>query len=702
MKYVIRHESVNRIRIHCAITRMSMSTADVIEYYLADKEFVVSVKVYERTGDATIRYKSGKRQELLQCLEELDVEDEKVTALVPENTGRELNRYYQERLMSMVGYRVLKKLFMPAPIRVAVTCLRSIKYIFQGLSTLLHGKIEVPLLDAVAISVSILRGDYNTASSVMFLLGAGELLEEWTHQKSVNDLAKSMALKVDKVWLHTELNDVLVDIRDIQKGDKIVMRTSSIIPLDGKVVAGEVQVNQSSMTGESLPVSKEVGDFVYAGTVVEDGECVVEVTKTSGTGKYDQIIHMIEDSEKLKSGTEEKAFHLADRLVPYSLIGTGLTWLLTRNVSKAISFLMVDFSCALKLSMPLTVLSAIREAGEYNITAKGGKYLEAIAKADTIVFDKTGTLTKATPTFAQITTFNGIDETEALRIAACLEEHYPHSMANAVVKEAEDRGIMHEEMHSKVKYIIAHGIESEVDGKSAIIGSYHYIFEDAGCELSEEEARIIKNLPQEYSHLFMAIDGKLKAVIDIYDPIRKESKDIIQKLHEMGFTSVCMLTGDNKKTAKSVVSKLNIDHYHAEVLPEDKAMYIRKLKEQGHTVVMVGDGVNDTPALSEADCGIAVSDGAAIAREVADVIIGDDNLYRLLTIRQISQSMMERIRHNYHFIVGFNSLLIGLGVAGVLTPSASALFHNTSTVYAGIHSMRDLLPEKEEENDEMA
>ncbi len=678
--------------------RMSMHEADILEYYLKDQACVVDAKVYDRTGDASISYKPGaeNREALLHALELFSYYDEKALELVPEESGRELNRQYQEKLVWKIVGRGFRKLFFPAPLSIAWTTLSSVRFISKGIASLVKGKLEVSVLDAAAITVSILRGDYDTASSVMFLLDMGDILEEWTHKKSVGDLARSMSLKVDKVWMKTEAEDVLVSVKDIKVGDEIYIRTSNVIPLDGVVVDGEATVNQASMTGESEPVFKEAGGYVYAGTVVEEGECLVRVTKASGSGKYDQIVKMIEDSEKLKSNVEARAYHLADNLVPYSLVGTALTYLLTRNISKAISFLMVDFSCALKLSMPLSVLSAIREAGNYNISVKGGKFLEAVAAADTIVFDKTGTLTHATPTVVAIETFGGVEEEEALRIAACLEEHYPHSIANAVVDEALKRHILHEEMHSKVQYVVAHGISSLIEGKKAIIGSYHFVFEDEKCIVPEGEEDKLNNLPDEYSHLFLAIDGVLLAVICIFDPLRKEAAEVIDKLHDLGISKVCMMTGDNERTAAAVAKSLNIDEYHAGVLPEEKALFIQKEHARGRKVIMVGDGVNDTPALSEADAGIAISDGAAIAREVADITISSSDLHQLLILRELSTALMNRINHNYHFIIGFNAMLIGLGVAGILQPASSALLHNGSTVMTGLRSMTKLLDEENE------
>lgn len=698
MQYVVRHESAHTMRVHMACTRMTMHEADILEYYLKNEKYIEKVSVDERSGNAIITYGRTPeiREKLLDALTKFSYTDEKILELVPEETGRALNRQYQGRLIRTIAGRYLRKLILPLPLQIAWTVGSSLRFIGKGLSCLLHGKLEVPVLDACAITVSMLRGDFNTASSVMMLLDVGDILEEWTHKKSVGDLARSMSLKVDKVWMRTEdEEDVLVSVKEVQTGDHIVVRTSNVIPLDGKVIEGEMTVNQASMTGESVPVVKNVGGYVYAGTVVEEGEAVIEVTKTAGSGKYDQIVKMIEDSEKLKSNTETRAYHLADRLVKYSLLTTVITYLVTRNVTRAISALMVDFSCALKLSMPLSVLSAIREAGDYDISVKGGKFLEAVAQADTIVFDKTGTLTKATPTVVQIETFDGMSEHDALKISACLEEHYPHSIANAVVKAAKDRNIQHKEMHTEVQYVVAHGIASSIGGKKALIGSYHFVFEDEKCTVSDEERPRMEALPPQYSHLYLAIDGRLKAVICIFDPLRPEANEVIDKLHQMGITKVCMMTGDNEKTAAAVAKMLDIDEYHAEVLPEDKAAFIKKEHEAGRKVIMVGDGINDTPALSEADAGVAISDGAAIAREVADITISADSLYQLLTLREIAQAMMRRINSNYRFILAFNGTLIALGIAGVLQPATSALIHNTSTIVTGVKSMTNLLPKEE-------
>lgn len=693
MQYTIRHESAHTMRIHMAQVRMSLEQADLLEYYLRDQPYVTDVTIYDRTGDALIKYDKTKtnRENLRSALTAFSYSDETVKSLVPENTGRALNREYQDKLFCKVLGKGFRRLFFPAPLAAAWTAAQSVRFIVRGMRCLMKGKLEVSVLDATAIAASMLRGDFETASSVMFLLDVGEILEEWTHKKSVGDLARAMSLKVDKVWLKTTGEDVLVPVKEIRIGDHIVVHTSNIIPLDGKVVSGEVSVNQASMTGESVPVVKRPGGYVYAGTVVEEGDCVIEVTKLSGNGKYDQIVRMIEESEKLKSETETRAYHLADRLVPYSLGGTLLTYLFTRNVTKAISFLMVDFSCALKLSMPLSVLSAIREAGDYGISVKGGKFLEAVSEAKTIVFDKTGTLTHASPQVVSILTFGDNSEEEILRTAACLEEHYPHSIANAVVKAAVERGLSHAEMHSRVEYVVAHGISSIIDGKKAVIGSYHFVFEDEKCTVTEEEKDKLDALPKQYSHLYLAIDGKLCGVICIFDPLREEAGDVMRSLHALGFDKLCMMTGDNIETATAIAAELDLDEFYGGVLPEDKARFIKSEHEKGRKVIMLGDGVNDTPALSEADVGIAIRDGAAIAREVADITISSDSLYSLITLRKIADGLMKRLNSNYRFIISFNGTLIALGVSGILTPASSALLHNGSTIVTGLSSMRKLL-----------
>lgn len=696
MRYTIRHESRNVMRVHLAGTRMSLSEADILEYYLRALPFVQDVKIFERTCDAIVKYnrEADHRERLIGALCDFSYRDEYALSLVPEDSGRAMNRYYQEKLFWKVVLHGARMLFLPAPLRAAWTAVKSLRYVVTGVTCLLTRGLEVPVLDATAISASVLRSDFGTASSVMFLLEVGEILEEWTHKKSVGDLARAMSLQVEKVWMKTEGADVLIDVKDVQVGDRIVVRTSNVIPLDGTVVEGEMTVNQASMTGESVPVEKKAGAYVYAGTVVEEGECIISVAKVQGTGHYDKIVKMIEESEKLKSNTEARAYHLADSLVPYSLGGAALTFLLTRNVAKALAFLMVDFSCALKLSMPLSVLSAIREAGDRNVSVKGGKFMEAIAEADTIVFDKTGTLTRATPTVMRIETFNDMEEAEALKIAACLEEHYPHSIANAVVGEAKKRGIRHKEMHSKVHYVVAHGIASEINGKKAVIGSYHFVFEDEKCKLLKKDEKKLEALPDEYSRLYLAIDGKLCAVICIFDPIREEAPEIVKGLRALGISKICMMTGDSEKTAAAVAAQLELDEYHAEVLPGTKAEFVRKEHEAGRKVIMIGDGVNDTPALSEADVGIAISDGAAIAREVADVTLSAENLRELVFLRALSMALMRRIHSNYNFIIGFNALLIALGVGGMLPPATGALLHNGSTLVTGLKSMTNLLEEE--------
>lgn len=696
MRYTIRHESRNVMRVHLAGTRMSLSEADILEYYLRALPFVQDVKIFERTCDAIVKYnrEADHRERLIDALCDFSYRDEYALSLVPEDSGRAMNRYYQEKLFWKVVLHGARMLFLPAPLRAAWTAVKSLRYVVHGVGCLLTRGLEVPVLDATAIAASVLRSDFGTASSVMFLLEVGEILEEWTHKKSVGDLARAMSLQVEKVWMKTEGADVLIDVKDVQVGDRIVVRTSNVIPLDGTVVEGEMTVNQASMTGESVPVEKKAGAYVYAGTVVEEGECIISVAKVQGTGHYDKIVKMIEESEKLKSNTEARAYHLADSLVPYSLGGAALTFLLTRNVAKALAFLMVDFSCALKLSMPLSVLSAIREAGDHNVSVKGGKFMEAIAEADTIVFDKTGTLTRATPTVMHIETFNDMEEAEALKIAACLEEHYPHSIANAVVGEAKKRGIRHKEMHSKVHYVVAHGIASEIDGKKAVIGSYHFVFEDEKCKLLKKDEKKLEALPDEYSRLYLAIDGKLCAVICIFDPIREEAPEIVKGLRALGISKICMMTGDSEKTAAAVAAQLELDEYHAEVLPGTKAEFVRKEHEAGRKVIMIGDGVNDTPALSEADVGIAISDGAAIAREVADVTLSAENLRELVFLRALSMALMRRIHSNYNFIIGFNALLIALGVGGMLPPATGALLHNGSTLVTGLKSMTNLLEEE--------
>ena len=688
MKCKILHESKGRLRVHLMQTRMTLAQADVLEYYMKTVDGVTDVQVYDRTGDAVIHYLCG-RAAIINALSAFSYESSAVFA--PEHTGRELNRAYEDKIVFTVLGRAVSRLFIPMPVRIAAAAFKSGGYLWKGIRALLRGKLEVAVLDATAIAVSMLRGDYETASSIMFLLKLGGILEEWTHKKSVDDLARSMALNVEKVWLQADGTEVMVPVTQIRAGDSVVIRTGNMIPLDGKVISGEAMINQASMTGESMPVRKTVGSYVYAGTAIEEGECVVCVDKVSGSGRYDRIVKMIEESEKLKSMTEDKASHLADRLVPYSLGGTVLVYLLTRNVTKALSVLMVDFSCALKLSMPITVLSAMRESGFYHIPVKGGRFLEAVSEAATIVFDKTGTLTHAAPQVARLVTFGGRDENEMLRLAACLEEHYPHSMANAVVQEATKRGLHHEERHSKVEYVVAHGISSLVENEKVIIGSYHFVFQDEGCRIPDEGRIRFDSLPDEYSHLYMAIGGELAAVICIDDPLREEASAVITSLRRLGFQKIVMMTGDNDRTAKVVAKAVGVDEYHAEVLPEDKAEFIRSEHEAGRKVIMIGDGVNDSPALSEADAGIAIADGAAIAREIADITISADDLFVLVTLKALSDALMARIRGNYRFIIAFNGVLIALGVAGVLPPATSALLHNASTLGVSLHGMTNLL-----------
>ena len=688
MKCKILHETAGRMRIHAEQRRMSFQQADILEAYLRQVEGVKEVKVYDRTCDAVIYYRC-ERSCIIAAVAAFSYEAS--LALAPEHSAREMTHEYQDKLFFAVFRRGITKLFFPTPLRTALSVIRSAKYISAGLRCLLHGKIQVPVLDATAITVSMLRGDFETAGSIMFLLGIGDILDEWTHKKSVADLAQSMSLNIDKVWLETDSGSALVPVGEVRPGDCITVGTGGMIPLDGKVVSGEAMVNQATITGEPLAVRKIEGGYVYAGTVVEEGSCRIRVEKSSGGGRYDRIVKMIEESEKLKSGVESHASNLADRLVPYSLGATGLIWLVTRNVTKALAVLMVDFSCALKLSMPIAVLSAMREASTYHLTVKGGRFLEAVSQADTFVFDKTGTLTYAAPQVASVIPFNGEQEDEVLRLAACLEEHYPHSMAKAVVAEAERRGLHHEERHSKVDYIVAHGVSSSVDGKKVVIGSHHFVFEDEGCVIPEGEQEKFDMLPEEYSHLFLGVGGVLSAVICVKDPLREEAGEIIDGLHRLGIPKLVMMTGDSERTARSVARTIGIDEYYSEVLPEDKANYIRREHEAGRKVIMLGDGVNDSPALSEADAGIAIRDGAAIAREVADITIGANDLYSLLTLKRVSDALMRRIHRNYRRIIGFNLMLICLGVAGILPPATSALLHNASTLVISLESMTPLL-----------
>ena len=676
------------MRVRFCIRRMTLKQADIAEYSLSAIVGVTRVQVFDRTCDIVISY-TCPREEIIRRLSTFAFDDVENINLLPERTGRELSKQYEEKLAAVVIRRFVSKLILPLPVRRVMAVIKAAKYIFRGLKCLLKGRLEVSVLDATAIGVSLLRGDFKTAGSVMFLLNVGDILDEWTHRKSIDDLARTMSLGVEQVWTKSaDGQEVLMPVNEVGKGDMIVVRTGSMIPLDGKVISGDAMVNQASMTGESVPVHKSEGAYVYAGTVVEDGECVICVENTSGGGRYDRIVKMIEESEKMKSAAEDKASHLADKLVPWSLGGTLLTWLITRNASKALSILMVDFSCALKLAMPISVLSAMRECSRAGITVKGGRFMEAVAEADTIVFDKTGTLTYSAPKVAKVIAFGGRDENEMLRIAACLEEHYPHSIANAVVADAADKGLVHEEFHSKVEYVVAHGISSTVNGEKVLIGSHHFIIEDEKCTEPDDER--YHELPAEYSHLYLAIGGEVAAVICIEDPLRKEAADVIAKLHEYGISKVIMMTGDNERTARAVAEKVGVDEFHAEVLPEDKAAFIRSEHEAGRKVIMIGDGVNDSPALSESDAGIAISTGAAIAREIADITISADDLYALVELKRLSNALMARISWNYRTIIGFNGGLIGLGVLGVLPPAVSALLHNASTLAIGLRSMTDL------------
>lgn len=690
MRFQIKHEIKGRLRVHVIRKRMSFSQADTLQYYLMGLTGVQKVKVQNRTCDAIIEY-DGDRGEILKELQRFSYQQTEVPADYLKNSGREMNQYYWDKLVNRVILHYGTKLFLPISVRDVIATVKSVKYVCEGVRTLLKGKIEVPVLDGTAIGVSVFRGDYSTASSVMFLLGIGEILEEWTHKKSVEDLARSMSLNISKVWLIREGKEELTELTAVNSGDWVVVHMGNVIPFDGDVVAGEAMVNQASLTGESNPVRKIEGGYAYAGTVVEEGEITICVKEVNGSSKYEKIMTMIEDSEKLKSSLEGRAAHLADRLVPYTFAGTGLVWLLTRNTTKALSVLMVDFSCALKLAMPLTVLSAIREASTYDITVKGGKYLEAMAEADTIVFDKTGTLTKAQPTVVDVVSFNGQSSDELLRIAACLEEHFPHSMAKAVVEKAVERNLVHEELHSKVEYIVAHGIYSTIEGKEVVIGSHHFVFEDEHAVIPEGKQELFDQLPEQYSHLYMAIEGKLAAVICIEDPLRKEAPEVIRRLKQCGISKVVMMTGDSDRIASTIAHKVGVDEYYSEVLPEDKAKFVENEKKSGRRVIMIGDGINDSPALSEASVGIAISDGAEIAREIADVTISADDLYEIATLKRLSDAMVRRINKNYHMIVGINTGLILLGVAGVFQPTMSALLHNTSTILISLKSMENLL-----------
>lgn len=698
MRYIVLHESNKRIRIKTPILNMTYRQADLLEYYLNNLPEIKEAFVNERTGNATVCFindKVNKEYVLKRVLSEYDENAEEVQALVPEETGRALSRAYQEKLIAKAITHYALKAILPKSVRIVRAIIKSIPFGFKAIKALTFGKLKVETLDGIAVAASILRKDYSTADSVMFLLETGEILEEWTKKKSIGDLARSMSLNIDKVWLKAESGETQVSVSQVHEGDHIVVRDSDVIPLDGRVVSGKMTVNQSSLTGESEPVYKDLGGYVYAGTVVEEGECEILVTKESGRGKYDQIIHMIEESEKLKSQTEEKAYRLADSLVPYSFLGFGLTYLITHNLSKALSFLMVDFSCAMKLSMPLAVLSAIKEAREYGISVKGGKFLEIVSEADTIVFDKTGTLTNATPRLMEVVAFGDNNPDEMLRIAACLEEHYPHSVANAIVNGALKKDLKHDELHSKVEYIVAHGVSSFIGDKKIVIGSRHFVLEDECCIIPKGEEKKLDRIKEEYSRIFLAIDGKLAAVFCIFDSVRENAERTIEKLRKLGINNICMMTGDNKKVAKSVSERLSIDRYQAEVLPEDKANFVKMMRKKGHKVIMVGDGVNDSPALSEADVGIAIGQGAAIAREIADITIASDSLESLVELRKISCALMERIKSNYRFIVGFNSSLIILGSLGLITPSSSALLHNGSTIMTGVKSTTRLIDKRD-------
>ena len=686
MNATILHESRGRIRFRLRQKQMTLAQADLLEAWIQGKSWCRQVTVHERTC-CVILYYDGTRQAVLNEIRHFSWQEAERTTSLPAHSSRALNREFEEKLVAKVVCKAACTLFLPSPLRIARILWHMIPFVRRGLRCLLRRRVKVELLDALSISISAFRGDFDTAGTVMFLLEVGELLEEWTRKKSVADLARCMSLNVDRVWLRTAQGEVLVPVSQIQPGDAVVVRAGGIVPVDGLVLEGEVTVNQASLTGESIPVPKRPGGAVYAGTVVEEGECVLEVKQASGQSRYDQIVHMIEQSEQMKSEAESKAANLADKLVPYTFIGSLLSFVLTRNVARALSVLMVDFSCALKLAMPLAVLSAMREAGRAHITVKGGKFLEAVAAADTIVFDKTGTLTHACPRVAQVVSFGGKEEAEMLRLAACLEEHFPHSMANAVVEEAKRRGLRHEEYHSKVEYLVAHGIASTVDEERVLIGSAHFVFEDESCIIPEGEQERFDALPPEYSHLYLAVGGQLAAVICISDPLREEAKEVLSALRALGITSTVMLTGDSRRTAEAIALQVGVDAFRAEVLPADKADYVARLRREGHTVLMVGDGINDSPALSEADAGIAISDGAAIAREIADITIAADSLWELVELRRIAMALMARIHSNYRFVIGFNGTLIALGVAGVLPPATSATLHNLSTLGVSLRSM---------------
>ena len=687
MKVIIKHRGRGRIRVQMAQPRMSLEQADLLECYLQKLPQVIRASVHERTRYAIVEYQ-GSQVEILQAFSRFSYQ---MDSLHPPVSSRALNRTYEEKLVGMAAAKAVSVLFFPAPLRIAYTVWKAVPHLFRGLRCLLRGQMVVEVLDALSIGISLLRGDFSTASSVRFLLGLGELLEEWTHKKSVSDLAQCMSLNIDRVWLRTPQGDVLTPLSEIQTSDQVCVRLGSLIPLDGVITEGEVMVNQASLTGESIPVPKRTGMTVYAGTVVEEGECVLQVSGQSGSSRYDKIVAMIEQSESLKSTAESRAANLADRLVPYTLAGSLLTYLLTRNVSRALSVLMVDFSCALKLAMPLAVLSAMREASGFHVTVKGGKYLETVAQADTVVFDKTGTLTHACPVVAEVIPFGGQNEADMLRLAACLEEHFPHSMANAVVQAARERGLSHEEMHSEVEYIVAHGIVSEVNGRRVIIGSAHFVFEDEHCAIPEGEQERYDSLPDQYSHLYLAIGGVLSAVVCISDPLRPEARAVIRQLRGLGIRRAVMLTGDSERTAAAIAAEVGVDEYRAEILPADKAGFVEAEREKGHMVIMIGDGINDSPALSKADVGIAISDGAAIAREIADITIAADDLNELVGLRRLASRLTGRIRSNYRFVMGFNGSLIALGAFGVLPPATSAMLHNLSTLGVSLRSMTNLL-----------
>ena len=678
------------MRVHVCNVRMTLHRADVLEAYLNHHDAIEKATVYERTGDVVLYYR-GRRADAVQALSRYKFDQPELDALVTTADSRKLNQEYQEKMCDLVAGHFFRKLFLPAPIRAAYTVWRSIAFVWKGVRCLLHRRLEVEVLDALSIGVSVLRGDFSTAGSVMFLLNLGSLLEEWTRKKSLDDLARSMALNVDKVWVRSQGTEVLLPLTKVQPGDEIVVRSGNMVPLDGTVIEGEAMVNQAALTGESMPVRKAKGATVYAGTVVEEGECVFLAKAAGGANRYDKIVAMIEESEKLKSSTENRALELADKLVPWCLAGTVVTYALTRNVTRAISILMVDFSCALKLSMPLAVLSAMRECGTAHITVKGGKYLEALAKADTIVFDKTGTLTRATPQVVDIIPFSNSEKDDVLRLAACLEEHFPHSMANAVVRAAREQGLAHEEMHSEVEYIVAHGIASRVGGERVVIGSYHFVFEDEHCIVPADEQEKFDRMPAEYSHLYMAASGQLVGVICIADPLRPEAASVLRQLHKLGIRNAVMMTGDSYRTAEAIARQVGVDQFFAEVLPEDKANFVQKAKAEGHTVVMIGDGINDSPALSAADIGIAINSGAAIAREIADVTIKADSLEELVTLKTIANALQHRVSSNYRFVLSFNSALIALGALGILQPAASAMLHNLSTIGISLRSMTNLI-----------